>query len=363
MQITTYGGTAPAGDALASTISDAATIRRNLDALTQQAGDGLIADNFAGLGSGAKPSLTLNAALGTVQTWQANIASASGPMSTTQSALSQISDIASNFFSQTNALNGLDPSVIDTTAASARDAMRQVAGLLDSKFGDTYVFSGIYGATEPVPNPDQINASGFATAISGAVGQLATSGAAATIASTLATASSNASGTSPFATALSQPAATVQTLRPIVQTGPGTFLPIGIVASANGDVTSTGTSTTGSYIRDIMRALATIGALSSSQASDNGFASLVTDTHASLGDAITALNGDAGVLGNRQSAMTSASQHLSDTTAALQKQISDAQDVDMAATLSHLSATQTQLQSSYQLLSTLRSLTLSAFLG
>ena len=363
MQISSYGGGASGNDALSNAIADAAVVRAHLDTLTRQAGDGLIPDTYAGLGTTANASLTLNAALDHVQTWQANIQAASGPMATTQSALSQISDIASSFFAQTNALSGLNATAIDATAASARDALRQVTGLLNSKFGDTYVFSGIYGSTEPVPNPDQINSSNFVGGISNAVSKLATTGAAATIVATLSIASSNAAGVSPFAAVLSQAAPVIQGARPGVQTGDGQYQPIGIVAGTNADVASTGTSTTGSYIRDIMRALATIGALSSSQASVTGFGTLVDDVHSSLGDAITALNGDAGVLGNRQTSMTTTGQRLADTTTALQKQISDAQDVDMATTLSNLSAAQTQLQSSYQLLGALRGLSLSAFLG
>ena len=173
MQIANYGGVALGSDAVSNAIADAANIRRNLDALTRQAGDGLISDTFSGLGSGAGVSLTLNNALSGVHTWQANIEAANGRMASTQSALSQISDIASSFFAQTNALTGLDATAIDTIAASARDALRQVAGLLDSKFGDTYVFAGIYGSVQPVPNPDLINSSGMVTSITSAVGLLA----------------------------------------------------------------------------------------------------------------------------------------------------------------------------------------------
>lgn len=363
MQITTYGSMVSGSGALATAIGDAAAVRRNLDTLTRQAGDGLISDTYGGLGSSATASLALNGSLGQVENWQANVNAASGRMGTTQSALSQISDIASQFYTQTNTLTGLDTTAIDTIAASARDALRQVAGLLDSKFGDTYVFAGIYGSTEPVPSPDSINSSGMVTSIASAVGQLATNGAAATIASTLATATSNTAGTSPFDPSISQSAAVLGGLRPIVQTGAGSFQPVGIIASGNADVASAGTSTTGSYIRDIMRGLATIGALTSAQSGASGYAAVVDDVHTSLGDAITALNGDAGVLGNRQAAMTTAGARLADTATALKSSISNAQDVDMAATLSNLSAAQTQLQSSYQLLGVLRGLTLAAFLG
>ncbi len=345
---------------LSHVVSDAASVRRQLDALTRQAGDGLVSDTLAGLGSGASVSLSLGAALGEVQTWQADTQSAAGQMQTAQSALSQISDIASQFFASTAALNGVNATAIDATAASARDSLTQVAGLLNSKFGDVYVFAGTDSANPPVPG--DILSSGLVTGIATTVGTLAIGGAAATIASTLAAAASNAPGVSPFSAALSQPAAALQVTRPLVADGSSAPIPTGLLASANGDIGSSGSSTTGSYIRDILRALATIGALSSGQAGAPGLGQLVQDTHTSLGDAISALNGDAGVMGNRQAALEARRQNLGDTVTALQGQISNVQDVDMAATLSHLTATQTQLQASYQLLGTLRSLSLASVL-
>ena len=346
---------------LSQVVNDGAAIRRQLDALTRQAGDGLVADTYAGLGAAAATPLSLASAVDEATTWQANTQAAAGPMQTAQSALAQISDIASHFFAQTAALNGVNTTAIDATAASARDALTQLSGLLNSKFGDTYVFAGTDSANPPIPG--DILTSGMVTSIAATVANLGTSGAAATIASTLATASSNAAGVSPFSASLSQPAATLQNARPLVIAGPGAPVPTGLLASTNGDIASTGGSTTGSYIRDIMRALATIGGLSGNQASTTGLGALVQDVHTSLGDAISALNSDAGVMGNRQASLQARQLSLDDTVTALQGQISSVRDVDMAATLSHLTATQTQLQASYQLLNTLRSLTLASVLG
>ena len=348
---------------LSRVIGDAAATRARLGTLTQQAGDGLVSDSYGGLGAGAAASLGLNAALGQVQTWQANTQAASGQMQVAQSALTQISSIASNFFAQTATLASGDSTAVDATAASARDALTQVAGLLDSQFGGTYVFAGTDSANPPVPNPDAIAATGMVGAITTAVQGLGGSGAPAVIAATLAAAASNAAGVSPFSAALSQPAATIQAALPVVQTGAGQYTTVGIPASANGAVASGGSSTTGSYIRDILRALATIGAMSSTQTSAAGYQALVQDTHTSLGGAISALNEDAGVLGNRQAALTAANTTLGQTATALQGQVSNVQDVDMAATLSKLSATQTQLQASYQLVNALRSMSLASILG
>jgi flagellar hook-associated protein 3 FlgL len=350
------------GNALGTAVSNSETIRTQLNALTEQASSGKVADTFAGLGSGASTSLSLNAALGQNQALQNGINAVSGPMQVQQTALSEISSIASNFYSQTDNLNGLDPGTVDSVAASAKAALQQMAGLLDSQDGGVYVFAGQDSENPPVPNPDQINSSGFATQIAAAVSALATNGAAATASTTLAIAESNAPGTSPFSAALSQPASILQALRPSVSVGDQQSVPTGIVASANSDATSLGTSTTGSYMRDIMRALSTLGSLSSAQVTQSGFAGLVADTRTSLGDAITALNQDAGIMGNRQAALTQTTTDLTQTATALQGQVSNVQDVDMASTLTQLTRTQTQMESSYQIIAGLESLSLTKYL-
>jgi flagellar hook-associated protein 3 FlgL len=157
---------------LGTTIADAAAIRQRLDTLTAQSSSGYISSSYAGLGTGAATSLTLRPALAHTQTLQSGIDAATGSMDVAQSALSQISQIASNFFSQTNNLNGLNASDVDTIAASARDALKQVAGLLDSKYGNTYVFAGQDSSNAPVPDPDNILSSGFYTQISASISGL-----------------------------------------------------------------------------------------------------------------------------------------------------------------------------------------------
>ena len=343
-------------------VAAAEATRARMQTLTEQVASGLISNTYAGLGAGASVSLSLSPVLARQQTWQNNVNAASGPMQVTQTVLTQISSIAANFVAQSNDLNNVTPSQIDTVAASARAALGQVASLLDSTDGGNYVFAGTDSANPPVPGPDSILSSGFYTQIQAAVAALGTAGAPATIAATLATASSNAAGTSPFSTALSQPAAVVNTTLPQVQVGDDTFVTSGIAASANASVASTGSSTTGSYMRDILRGLATIGSMSSSQASVAGFTTLVVDTQSSLSGAVTALNQDAGVLGNTQSQLTQTQTLLTQTSTALQGQVSSAQDVDMAQTISAITQTQTQLQASYQLIANLQSLTLTKYL-
>ncbi len=359
---TAIGGATGGYGLLGIILADSEATKRQLDTLTQQAGNGLVSSTYGGLGAAASVSLSLAPGIAHDQTLQNGINAATGQMQVAQTALSSISSIASTFYADTNDLNGLNPSMVDSIAAQAQEALAEVAGLLDTTDGPSFVFAGQDSGNPPVPDPDAIWSSGFATQIQSLVAGLATSGPAAVTAGTLAVAASNAAGTSPFSPALSQPAANVNALRGTVQTGPGQSVPSGIMASANADIASTGSSTTGSYMRDILRALATLGSLSSSQLDTAGFSTVVADVHTSLGNAITALNQDAGVMGNRQTQLTATATQLQDTQDALSSQLSNVQDVDMAKTLTSLSAAQTQLQASYQLISRVQSLSLVNYL-
>ncbi|MDE2335050.1 MAG: hypothetical protein KGK10_10985 [Rhodospirillales bacterium] len=359
MSATITGGGSPV---LAQLLANAGATRTQLNTLTQQVASGYVSPEVAGLGGGTSTVLSLTPALHANSTYQANIAAAAGPMGVAQTALSEISSIASKFYAQTNNLNGLDSGTVDSIAASARDALAQVANLLDSKDGNTYVFAGQDTANAPVPNPDSIGSSGFATAIAAAVAGLGSNGATATIASTLAVATSNSAATSPFSAALNAAASSGTDLRTLAETGSGIYVPTGIVANANADIASTGSSTTGSYTRDVLRALATLGSLSRTQLSDAGFSTLVSDVRTSLGDAITALNQDAGVMGDRQTAMQATSTQLAGAATALQTQLSAAEDVDAAAAMTKLSTVQTQLQASYQMIAAEQGLSLVKYL-
>jgi flagellar hook-associated protein 3 FlgL len=335
-------------------------VNKSFNTLTEQASSGLISNTYAGLGGTAPVALALNPEISNLQVAQTNISEASGPAQLTQTAMTQIKSIAANLLAEMPNLNGLDPTEVDSIAANAQSALGQVADLLDSQYGGVYVFAGQDSGNPPVTNPDQITSSGFYTQISAAVANLSGAGAAVTVSTTLAIASSNATGTSPFSAYLSQPSANLS--QQAVSTGDGQSQSLGLLASANTGAVSTGTSTTGSYMRDLMRALATVGSMTSSQVNDPNFAALVSDTQTSLTGAISAMSTDVGILGEQQSSLTATQTTLSDTQTALTGQLSSAQDVDMATTLSNLTLVQTQLEESYQLIAAASGMSLAKFL-
>jgi flagellar hook-associated protein 3 FlgL len=342
--------------ALGQLVSGLVQTNKSFNTLTEQASSGLISQTYAGLGFTAPAALALAPQIDNLQVSQNNIGAASGPAQLTQTAMTQIQSIAANLLSEMPSLDGLNPAEVDTVAASARSDLATVADLLDSQYNGVYVFAGQDTSNPPVPNPDQITSSGFFTQISAAVGNLSTNGATATAA-----ASSVAAGTSPFsATYLAQ--APTSLTPPLVSTGEGRSQALGLLVNTNIGPISTGTSTTGSYMLDLMRALATVGSLSSSQANDPNFAPMIADTQNSVTGAISSMATDVGILGEQQASLTTLSTTLSDTSTALTVQLSSAQNVDMAATLSNLTLTQTQLQESYQLIAAAGGMSLAKFL-
>ncbi len=334
-----------------------------LDRLSAQVASGRSADTYADLGVNARTDLRLHPIMAAMGIWQRNIDAANSHASMTSTAMDRMIAIAQDFYAKVNTLNGLSTTHITATASAARDALREIAGLLNTNNGGVYIFSGQDSANPPVPDGDAILSSGFYTQISTSIALLSVSGAAATSAATLAIASSNTVGSSPFSAYLSQSASILQTQRPSMEIADQHWESYGLLASANMMVTSSGASTTGSYIRDLMRSLATLGSLSSTQVNDPGMAPLVEDTRSSLRDAIAAMSTEAGILGNQQARMTQMQSQSASYLTILTGQVANIEDVDLAAALSSLSQVQTQMQASYHMMSTFGELSLVKYLS
>lgn len=338
-------------------LANSQRVSHRIATLTEQSSTGLIAQDYAGLGQGAATALDLQPQIARDQAIQTGITAAAGPMGVAQTALSQIGTLTTGIIAQLNNLNGLDASSVGSVAAEAQSALTQVAGLLDEQYGGSYVFAGQDSANPPVPNPGGILASGFYTQISGAVGALPTAGAATTAAATLAIAGSTSAGTTPFSATLESLAATGDG-RTTVETGPGQRVAGVMLANRNGDAASSGTSTTGSYMRDILRGLATVASLTPASLSAGGFQALIQDTRTSLNGAVSAMSTDAGILGDRQTQLGKTATAIGDAATALGNQVADVTQANLAQTATALSLANTQLQASYQLIAGLPKLSL-----
>ena len=103
MSISTSGmiGSAPVDYGLAGVLGNDAEISKKLvTTLTQQTADGLVSDSYSGLGANAKVALDLSPSIAHENTWASNITAADGTIGVTQSAFSEITSIATNFYTQ-----------------------------------------------------------------------------------------------------------------------------------------------------------------------------------------------------------------------------------------------------------------------
>ena len=150
------GAVVPYGT-LGRLLADSAGARAQLDKLTRQVSSGRVADTYAGLGAAAPTVLDLRPAIAAREAWQKNIDAASGRMGVAQTTLERIGTIAQDFYAKIPSLNGLNAAAIDSVAANARDALREMAGLLNAQAGGVYVFAGQDSSNPPVPNPDDAN--------------------------------------------------------------------------------------------------------------------------------------------------------------------------------------------------------------
>lgn len=305
-------------------VSDSSSLRDQLATTQEQIASGLVSNNYAGLGNLARTALNLSPQVAHQTTWSANIDAAKGRLSVTQSALTGISGIASKFFAQVNSIDASDPTSVEQIQVSAQSALQQVASYLNTKSGDSYVFSGEDTSNAPLTTTDP-----------------------ATLKTDLL---ASDTATPPFS-------ATIGSTAPRVEVGNGEWASVGLVANKNLYATSAA-PTTGSYMRDIMRSLASLTNLTTGA----GGTAIVNDARSRLSSAISAISTEAGSLGTIQNDLATKQTNLAAFSTTLQTQISSVQDVDAAAAITKASTLQTQLQASYQIIAQTKSLSLASFL-
>jgi flagellar hook-associated protein 3 FlgL len=343
---------------LNTAIYDMNLTQRTIATLTAETSSGYVSDDYAGLGAGAGAALDLTGELALNSTQQANADQAANVQQVTQTALGQIQTLLSGITSQLLSPDVSSSQGFASLSSSAQDALQQVASLLDTQSGGVYVFAGQDSATPPVPDPAGITQSAFYSAIQTAVAGLPTNGAAAVQAQTLAIASPG--GTSPFSASLedsNQPAT--------VDLGNGESVQVGMLADQNSNAVSagTGTTSTGSYMRDILLGLSTVSALSGSDPTDPQVQALLSSTLTTLNGADTALNTDIAGLGGRHDVITDAKTELGNVATALTTQLGNVEDADTATVATQLSQAQNQLQASYSVIAALGQLSLAKYLA
>jgi flagellin-like hook-associated protein FlgL len=340
----------------------AAMLRARIELLTRQVSDGRKGPGYGDIAPEARRAVDLRAEMARRETWQGTVSRALARTEVTQQALGRIAEVATQFYQEAIRLDGTSGVRISAVAAQARAALEEVAGLLNERHAGEYLFGGSDSANPPIPNPAGIATGGMVTAIAAAVAGLTAGNAGAVAAATLAAAQSDAAGVTPFSAFLSDPAQGLAEPRRSVPADEGERVAYGLFANRNAAATSEG-DTTGSWARDVLRGLATLAAIDPAQAAlGTGFTELMATVREGLRSAVDAIGEERGALGAVEQRLETTARRHAEVSVALAGQLAGIEEVDMAATISALQATQTQLEASYRAISLASSLTLTRFL-
>jgi flagellin-like hook-associated protein FlgL len=351
------------GDLSGRLEQDTAQLRLRLQTLTRQLSTGQRAEAPGDIAPQLPRAIELRTELARREAYGSAIGQAQQRAAAAQTVLSRLTAIGRDF-AETVALK-LDPNApqdLPSVAERARQALVEVGHLLNTRHAGEYLFGGTDFTNPPVPDPDGLPTSGWATQIAAAVGSLGGGNAAAVATATRSAAQDDSPGATPFSAFVSDPAQGLVEARRSVPSEDGVLVPFGLFANRNAAVTSTG-ETAGGWARDLMRGLMSLAALTPAQVADRqDFQDLAVTIREGLRSATAALGAEAGALGQAQARLTAAETRHEEIAVALSGQLAGIQEVDLAETLSRLQQTQTQLQASYGAISRLGTLSLAQFL-
>lgn len=347
---------------LAWLITQSSGLKTQLSTLSAQSVDGKRGTYYGDIAGEAHRAINLRGAIARGEVHAQSIDRALGRTTAAQGALGRLSAIAEDFLTQAGKVTRTDPARIAALADSARQAIGEVASLLNAKSGNAYLFSGADTANPPIPDPANIMATPMATDIAAAVATLAPGGGATVLAATLAAATGSAPGATPFSDYLLDPAQGLTESRASVLADDGQPIQTGLFANRNAAASGAG-SETGSWSRDLLRGLMTLASLTPGQtAAGADFDAVVASVTAGMKSAMTGLGEEAGALGLSESRLEAAKVRHEEFGVALHGQLADVEEVDLAATLSAMQDTQTRLQASWKALSMLSGLSLADFM-
>lgn len=343
---------------------NALKLRNRINVLGEQISTGRTGKTYGDLGAQAAKSLDLRADMGRLSAYQSTIDQTLTKLKMTQTTMDRLGAIAEKFLAGTVNLTGVTKSEeVQLQAASARQAMTEVASLLNEQFNGEYLFGGTDTRNPPIPNPSQIASGGMATNIATAISGLTGSNIAATLAATRAAAQSNTPGITPFSEFLSDSTRGLTEARRALPCSDTERVEYGLFANRNAAVESVG-ETTGSWSRDLLRGLASIAALTPDKTQiGSGFTDFISGIQSGLKSSVAAMSLERGALGLVENRLSTIQDQNQKTMTLLTTQVADIEEVDVAQAITSMQATQMQLEASYRAMSLTQQLTLTRFLG
>ncbi|MFL1464300.1 flagellin [Roseococcus sp. DSY-14] len=345
-------------DMIGRLTAETSSLRLRLEALTRQVASGQRTERLGDIAPEVPRAVSLRAEMGRRDTYTRAMDQAGARMEVTQGALDRLRGIAREFRTEVAMrVEAGRPDSLATVAGRARAALAEVGALLNTRHAGEYLFAGTDIARPPVPSPEGLAAGPMAAAIAAEVAALAPGNAAAVAAQTIAVAQAD---DTPFSAAAADPAAP----RRAVPAGDGELVAYGLHAARNTEAASTG-ETTGAWARDLLRNLMVLAALEPAQAAaaPDDFDALVGSVRQGLAAAEDSLGEEAGALGLVQARVAAAQERHARVTDTLKVQLAGIQEVDLAATMTRLQATQSALEASFRAIASISGLSLAKFLG
>jgi flagellar hook-associated protein 3 FlgL len=351
------------GDLASRLDQDSAQLRLRLQTLTRQASSGQRAEAPGDIAPDLPRAISIRMEIARREAYGGAITQAQQRATAAQTALSRLTAIGRDFAE--NVALKLDPNNADrlpSVAQQARQALVEVGHLLNSRYAGEYLFGGSDFLNPPIAAPEALPSGAWATEISAAVAGLGGGNAATVAATTRAAVQNDTAAVTPFSAFFSAGGAGLTEERRSVPSEDGVLVSFGLFANRNAAIASAG-ETAGGWARDLMRGLMSLAALTPAQATDRtDFQNFAVTIRQGLRSATAALGAEAGALGQTEARLTAAQERHKQVGVALQTQLAGIQEVDLAAVMTQLQQTQTQLQASYTAISRIGSLSLAQFL-
>jgi len=346
--------------------TETATLRARMEVLTRQSVSGMRADAYGDLAPEAPRALSLRAELGRREAYSRALDQSLGRTAAMQASLGRMGEIAREFGAGVaRRLSSTDPSTLTAVPARAQAALREVAGLLNTRHVGEFLLSGTELTRAPIPAEATIGSGPMAAAVAGEVASLAPGNSAAVLAAIRGHSADLA--LSPFNAHLVADAALPPGSREApraVPSGDGEAIGYGVFAHRNSAAVPSPDPTSGGWAQDLLGSLMALASLTPAQlAAGPDFDRLAAGLSATLMSAHSALAEEQGVLGLTERRIEATRERHGTVTIALAKQLADIQEVNLADTLTRLQSTRTTLEASYRAIGALGELTLARFLN
>ncbi len=312
-----------------------ATLRQQLNDLSQQVTTGQTASDYAGLGTNAEPVLNLNAQQPLIQGYQSNITNVSNKMTMMNSALSQITSVGNNLVAAIQTQLQNSPSNVANVQQIAAQGLQTVEDMLNQNINGQYLFAGSNSTTPPFADSSTLN-SNFNNEIQN---WLATG------------------NTSALTSAINGFSASNLGLSPGLATSGNVTTQVD--ANTNVDYT---VKADGAGFQDLIRALTLVAntpyPTASNTATGPDYQNLMNSALTTAQKGVTEVNNTAQTLAGKFAQVKAiGNQNTSDLTI-VQNQLSTLTSADTTSAITEMQALQTQLTSSYQVTSLVNKLSL-----